>query len=58
MGPVSLVAYCQQMFDFLHCFIGWLGRETGYGLADQTGSVLWFVSEDLFLSSSDSVQLC
>jgi hypothetical protein len=58
MGPVSIVAYCRQMFDFLHCFIGWLGRETGYGLVDQSADALWIVSGVLFLRSSDSVQRC
>jgi hypothetical protein len=58
MGPVSLVAYCRQMFDFLHYFIGWLRRETGYGPVDQTDDVLWIVSGALFLKSNDSVELC
>jgi hypothetical protein len=49
MGQVSLVVCCQQMFDFLHCFIGWLGRETGYGLTDRSVGVLWIVSGALFL---------
>jgi hypothetical protein len=46
------------MFGFLHCFIGWLGRETGYGPADQSAGVLEIVSRALFLKSSDSVQPC
>jgi hypothetical protein len=58
MGPVSLVTCCRQMFGFLHCFIGWLGRETGYGSVDRSAGVLWIVSEALFLGSSDSVQHC
>jgi hypothetical protein len=58
MDQVSLVACCQQMFDFFHCFIGWLVRETGYRPTDQPAGVLWIVSGDLFLQSSDSVQLC
>jgi hypothetical protein len=58
MGPVNLVAYCWWVFDFLHCFIGWLGRETGYGPVDRSASVLGIVSEALFLGSSDSVHLC
>jgi hypothetical protein len=46
------------MFGFLHCFIDWLGRETGYGLTDRSAGVLRIVSGALFLRSSDSVQLC
>jgi hypothetical protein len=42
------------MFSFLHCFIGWFGRETRYGLTDQSVGVLWIVSGALFLRSSDS----
>jgi hypothetical protein len=45
------------MFGFLHCFIGWLGRETGYGPTDWSAGVLGIVSGALFLGSSDSVQL-
>jgi hypothetical protein len=55
MGPVSLVVYHRQMFGFLHCFIGWLGRETGYGPADRSAGVMWIVSGAVFLGSSDSV---
>jgi hypothetical protein len=58
MVPVNLVAYHQQVFDFLHCFIGWLRRETGYGLVDRSAGMLWIVSGALFLGSSDSAQLC
>jgi hypothetical protein len=58
MGPVNLVAYYWWMFAFLHCFIGWLRRETGYGPTDQSADVLRIVSGALFLGSSDSVQLC
>jgi hypothetical protein len=58
MSPVSLVACCRQMFGFLHCFIGWLRRETGYGRTDRSAGVLWIVSGALFLGSSDSVQRC
>jgi hypothetical protein len=58
MGPVSLIACCQQMFGFLHYFIGWLRRETEYGPADRSADVLWIVSRALFLGSSDSVWLC
>jgi hypothetical protein len=58
MGLVSLVAYRQQMFGFLHCFIGWLRRETGYGPADRPADMLRIVLEALFLGSSDSVQRC
>jgi hypothetical protein len=46
------------MFDFLHYFIGWLGRETGYGPADRSAGAMGIVSGALFLGSSDSVQLC
>jgi hypothetical protein len=56
MGPVSLVAYCRQMFGFLHYFIGWLGRETGYGPVNRSAGVLWIMSGALFLKSSDSIQ--
>jgi hypothetical protein len=45
------------MFGFLHCFIGWLGRETGFGPTDRSAGVLGIVSGALFLGSSDSVQL-
>jgi hypothetical protein len=55
MGPISLVACYRQMFGFLHCFIDWLGIETGYGPADQIVDILWIVSGALFLGSSDSV---
>jgi hypothetical protein len=48
MGPVNLVAYYRQMFGFLHYFIGWLGRETGYGPTDQSVDVLWILSGALF----------
>jgi hypothetical protein len=58
IGPISLVAYCRQMFGFLHCFIGWLERETGYGPTDRSAGVLWIVLGALFLGSNDSVQLC
>jgi hypothetical protein len=39
------------MFGFLHCFIGWLGRETEYGPKDQSADVLWIVSGALFLGA-------
>jgi hypothetical protein len=58
MGPINLVACCCWMFGFLHCFNGWLGRETGYGPADRSAGVLGIVSGALFLGCSDSVQLC
>jgi hypothetical protein len=58
MVPISLVAYCRQMFGFLHYFIGWLRTETGYGPMDRLAGVLWIMSGGLFLRSSDSVQLC
>jgi hypothetical protein len=41
-----------------HYFIGWLGRETGYGPADRSAGVLWIVSGALFLGSSGPTQLC
>jgi hypothetical protein len=41
-----------------HCFIGWLGRETGYGLVNRSPGVLWIVSGALFLWSSGPAQLC
>jgi hypothetical protein len=37
---------------YTYCFIGWLGRETGYGSMDQSAGVLWIVSGALFLRSS------
>jgi hypothetical protein len=40
MGPASLVASYRQMFGFLHYFIGWLGRETGYRPTNQSVGVL------------------
>jgi hypothetical protein len=40
-----------------HCFIGWFGRETGYGPADWSTDMLWIVSGALFLGSSDPAQL-
>jgi hypothetical protein len=46
------------MFGFLHCFIGWLERETGYGPAYRSAGVLWIMSGALFLESSVSVQCC
>jgi hypothetical protein len=58
MGPASLIAGYQQMSAFLHCFIGWLRREAGYGTTDRSAGVLWIVSEALFLGSSDYVQRC
>jgi hypothetical protein len=48
MGPVRLVACCRYMFGFLHCFIGWLGREIEYGPMDRSAGVLWIVSGALF----------
>jgi hypothetical protein len=36
------------MFGFLHCFIGWLGRETGYKPANWSADVLCIVSGALF----------
>jgi hypothetical protein len=53
MGQASLVASCRQMFGFFHCFIGWLGRETGYGPTDRSAGIVWIVSGALFLKSSD-----
>jgi hypothetical protein len=40
-----------------HCFIGWLGRETGYGPTVRSAVVLWIVSGALFLRSSGPAQL-
>jgi hypothetical protein len=40
------------MFDFLHCFIGWLGRETGYGPMDRSAGVLGVVLGAVTLSNS------
>jgi hypothetical protein len=42
----------------LHCFNGWLRRETGYGPADWSAGVLWIMSGALFLRSSGHAQLC
>jgi hypothetical protein len=55
IGPVSLVASCWQTLGFLHYFIGWLGRKTGYVPVNRSVGVLWIVSGALFLGSSDSV---
>jgi hypothetical protein len=33
------------VFDFLHCFIGWLRREIGYGPVDRSADVLRIASE-------------
>jgi hypothetical protein len=33
---------------FPHCFIGWLGRETGYRLTSRSANVMWIVSGALF----------
>jgi hypothetical protein len=41
-----------------HCFIGWLGRETGYGPVGRSAGVLWIVSGAPFLRSSGPAQLC
>jgi hypothetical protein len=48
MGPVNLVAYYCWRFGFLHCFIGLLGRETGYGPVDRSAGMLGIVSGALF----------
>jgi hypothetical protein len=56
MSPASLAAGCRQMVSFLHCFVGWLGRETGHEPTDRSADVLWIVSGAPFLGSSDSVQ--
>jgi hypothetical protein len=40
MGPVSAIAYCQQMFGIHYCFNGCVVRETGwriYGSLSQAG---------------------
>jgi hypothetical protein len=59
MGPVNLVVSHQQNVGFApHCFIDWLGRETGYELTDQSADVLWIMLGALFLRSSDPAQLC
>jgi hypothetical protein len=52
MGPISLVARYQQMFVFLHYFIGWLRRETGYGPVNRLAGVLWIMSGVVTLSNS------
>jgi hypothetical protein len=41
-----------------HYFIGWIGRETGYGPTDRSAVVLWIVSGALFLKSSGPAQPC
>jgi hypothetical protein len=41
-----------------HCFIGWLGREIGYGPMDRSAGVLWIASGAPFLESSGPAQLC
>jgi hypothetical protein len=42
------------MFAFLHYFIGWLGRETGYEPADQLVGMLGIVSRAVTPSNSVS----
>jgi hypothetical protein len=56
MGPVSLVAGCQQRINFPHCFIGCCGREAGYEPIDRLAIVLWIGSRALLLRGSGSVQ--
>jgi hypothetical protein len=36
------------MFVFIHYFIGWLGREIGYGPTDRSADVLWIETGALF----------
>jgi hypothetical protein len=43
------------MFDFLHYFISWLGRETVYGPVDRSADVLWIVSGAVTLSNAVDV---
>jgi hypothetical protein len=58
MGPVTLVVGCQRKLDFSHYFIGYYGREAGYGPADQSTGVLWIMLGALLLRGSGSVQIC
>jgi hypothetical protein len=58
MGPVSLVVECQQKLNFSPCFIGYYGREVGYGPADRSAGVLWIVSGAPLLGDSGFVQIC
>jgi hypothetical protein len=58
MIPVSLVASCQQKLDFSHYFMGYCGREAGYGLTDRSTVVLGIGLEALLLEGSEFVQIC
>jgi hypothetical protein len=58
MGPVSLVAGCSQNLVFSPCFIGYYGREAGYGPADWSAGVMWVGFGALLLGSSGSIQIC
>jgi hypothetical protein len=53
MGPVNLVVGHRQELGLRPCFIGWFGREAGYGPVDRSSDVLWVVSGALFLRSSE-----
>jgi hypothetical protein len=53
IGPVNLVAGCQQKLDFSHCFISCYGREARYRPADWSVGVLWIVSTTLLLGAVD-----
>jgi hypothetical protein len=48
IDPVSLVAGWRPIFGFLHCFIGWLEREIGYGPTDRSAGVLRIMSGAIF----------
>jgi hypothetical protein len=52
MGPVNLVVGHRQELGLRPYFIGWFGREAGYGPADRSADVIWIVSGALFLGSS------
>jgi hypothetical protein len=57
VGPVSLVAWCQQKLVFSPLLLGCSRREAGYEPADRSVGVLWVGSGALLLESSGSALL-
>jgi hypothetical protein len=51
MGPMNLIACCQQMFSFNYCFNGYVGEKLDDGPVDHSAG-LGVVTEALFLGSS------
>jgi hypothetical protein len=58
MGPLSLVARCQQKLVFSPYLIWCCGRKAGYEPMDQMVIELWIVLGALLLRGSGSVQTC